>query len=160
MVSTHAVRGEVKVYPECDSARMFASLKRLFYDSGGKNEVALEAMRASGKMVLLKIKQVDSPEQARGLIGKPLFFDRDDVKLEKGRYYIDDLIGCAVVDADSKKVYGEVSQVSFNGKHDVYHVSAASGITRYIPAAADFIASVDTKLKIIQVRPIPGMLED
>lgn len=162
VVATHGVRGEVKVYPDCDSSKMFVSFPKLFYDAGGEHEVDVESKRVFGRMVLLKISRLDTVEAVRKLINKSLFFDRNDVKLEKGRHFIQDLLRCRVVDADSGKDYGEIADVTSNGAHDVYHISMNSGELRFLPVVPEFVVDIDANdgRKTIKVRPIPGMLED
>jgi len=160
IVGVHGLKGELKVYPHCDSVKAFISLPKLFYDREGKKEVAVERKRDTGKLALLKINGLDTVEEARKLIDKLLFFDRSDMKLLEGAHFIIDLLGSAIIDADSERVYGELVDVTSNGAHDVYHVEMAAGGRRFIPAAGDFIAGIDVDAGTIKVRPIPGMLED
>ena len=71
--------------------------------------------------VILKLQGVDTPEAAGRLVGKILYIDRDQVELEEGTYFVADLIGLKVVDADDpEKVYGTLTQVSSTGANDVY----------------------------------------
>ncbi len=160
VVTTHGIRGEVKVYPYCDSAEMFLSFETLFFDALGKNSIKVERARAHGNMVILKFEDVDTVEDARKFIEKLLYFDRNDVVLEEGAHFIDDLIGSTVKDAETGTVYGILADVTSNGAHDVYHIKMSSGDLRMMPAVEAFVRSVDPETKAILVCPIPGMLED
>ena len=159
IVATHGLRGELKVYPYCDSAKVFLSFPRLYFDNRGAREVAVEGKRLSGKLALLKIREVDAVEDARRYIDRLIFFDRTDVKFTEEVHYIVDLLGSAVVDAHSEKEYGRLVDVTSNGAHDVYHVQTAEGL-RFVPAVGEFVAAVDPGAKVIRIKPIPGMLED
>ena len=160
IVGVHGIRGELRVYPYCDSVKDLVALPRLFFDDEGTAEVGVESIRGTAKLALLKIRGYDTVEDARKLLDKLLYFDRADLKLPKGVFFITDLLGSSVVDADSKRVYGELVDVTSNGAHDVYHVQMAAGGRRFIPAVGEFIAGIDMKAGTIEVRPIPGMLED
>lgn len=159
-VSLHGVRGELKVYPYCDSAEMLADFDRLFLDANGKILLDIERIRAANNMVLVKLKGIDTVEEARKYIDKQLYFDRNDVVLEKGVHFIADLLGCRIEDEKTGIEYGELTDVTSNGAHDVYHVTMKSGLVRYIPVVPAFIGNIDIKTKTIKVNPIAGMLED
>ena len=45
-------------------------------------------------------------DAARALRGQVFYFDRNDATLPAGRWYVADLIGCEVRDADTGKAYG------------------------------------------------------
>ena len=50
------------------------------------------------------------PRGPRALRGQVFYFDRNDATLPAGRWYVADLIGCEVRDADTGKVYGVAMQ--------------------------------------------------
>ena len=109
IVSVHALKGEVKVEPWCDSPDFLAEFDELFLDG---EWVEVERARVQKNMVILKLRGVDTPEAAGKLVGKILYLDRDQVELEEGTYFVADLIGLKVVDADDpEKVYGTLTQV-------------------------------------------------
>ena len=54
--------------------------------------------------------------------------------LEEGEYFIQDLIGLTVVDADTGEEYGTLSDVSQTGANDVYHISKPGKSEKLIPA--------------------------
>ena len=159
-VSLHGVRGELKIYPYCDSAEMLVAFEHLYIDPNGKQKINYSRLRAANGMVIIKIVDVDSVEAARKYIDRQLYFNRDDVELEEGAYFIADLLGCHIVDAVTSEEYGKLSEVTSNGAHDIYHVRFDDGSVRYIPVVKDFIETIDLENRVILVKPIPGMLED
>ena len=109
------------------------------------------------RFVIAEIAGIDSIEKAESLKGKTVFADRSDIPLEEGSFFIADLIGLDVYDADTGVRYGTVSEVFNAGASDIYTVSTDSG-ERMIPAVPEFIVSVDLE-KGIAVRPIGGMFD-
>lgn len=159
IVGTHGVRGEMRVQPWCDDPKFLTKFKKLYLDNSGKDSLAVISSRAHGNIVLLKVKGVESIEEAERLRGNVLYIDRDDVRLEKGRYFITDLIGCAVTDADSGESLGEISDVSATGANDVWHIKR--GEREYlIPAIPDVIISVDIDAGQAVIRPLKGIFDD
>ena len=155
IVSVHALKGEVKVEPWCDSPDFLAEFDELFLD--GK-WVEVERARVQKNMVIMKLRGTDTPEAAGKLVGKVLYLDRDQVELEEGTYFIADLIGLKVVDADDPdKVYGTLTQVSATGANDVYHILFPDGKTYYIPAIPQVVIETDIEGGVMKIRPLEGL---
>ena len=86
---------------------------------------------------------------------------RDQVELEEGTYFITDLIGMQVIDADDPThVYGVLTEVSNTGANDIYHVKFPDGKTRYVPAIPQVIDAVDVEGKVMTIRPLEGLFDD
>ena len=65
-------------------------------------------------------------------------------QLAPGDYFIEDLIGLRVVDADDPSVeYGVVEDVSSTGANDVYHIAREGQDPVLIPAIKQVVAGVD-----------------
>ncbi|MBR2406265.1 MAG: 16S rRNA processing protein RimM [Clostridia bacterium] len=158
IVGTHGVRGEVRVYPECDSPEVLAGLKKLYFDNGAR-AVRIKA-RAHKNMALIKLEGVDTVEAAAALRGQMLYLDRHDLKLPRGTYFIADLIGLSVVDDDNGTVYGECTDVSQTGSNDVYHLRTPEGREVLIPAIPEVIRKVDVDGGVIRIFPMLGLFDD
>ena len=158
IVGTHGVRGEVRVQPWCDSPEQFATFKKLYWDKEGKQPVKLRA-RPHKNIALALLEGIDTVEAAQVLRGKMLYVDRKDIKLPKGHYLVQDLIGLTIVDADTGVTYGTLTDVSQTGANAVYHMQTERGEV-LIPAIPDVIIEVDTKGDILRLRPMKGLLDD
>lgn len=159
IVTVFGIKGEVKAEPWCDSPDFLAGFDRLFAD-GGKTPFEIERARVHKNMVIMKIKGFDSANDAEKLRGTVLFMDREDVELEEGSYFIQDLIGLEVSDADSGKVYGKITEVSQTGANDVYHVkSADDGKMYYVPAIGQVVVSTDLENGVMKIRPLDGLFD-
>ena len=158
IVGTHGVRGEVRVQPWCDSPQQFATFKKLYWDAAGKQPVKVKG-RPHKNIALVTLEGVDTVEAAQVLRGKMLYVDRRDLKLPKGHYLVQDLIGLTVVDADSGETYGTLTDVSQTGANAVYHMATEKGEV-LIPAIPDVIIEIDLKKDILRLRPMKGLLDD
>ena len=158
IVGTHGVRGEVRVQPWCDSPQQFATFKKLYWDKEGKQPVKLKA-RPHKNIALALLEGVDTVEAAQVLRGKMLYVDRKDIKLPKGHYLVQDLIGITIVDADTGVTYGTLTDVSQTGANAVYHMQTEKGVV-LIPAIPDVVIDIDTKKDVLRLRPMKGLLDD
>ncbi len=158
IVGTHGVRGELRVEPWCDSAAFLAGFKTLYWDNGA-TPVKVLASRVHKSLVLMKLEGVESATQGDLLRGKVLYLARKDAKLPEGRYFIQDLIGMEVQDADTGKVYGTLREVFQTGANDVYRIQGENGKEFLFPAVDEMIAETDLEAGTIKVRPIPGIFD-
>ena len=69
------------------------------------------SVRPQKNLAIIKLKGIDTIEQAEEIKGKILYCNRDDATIDEEVNYIADLIGCRVVDVDSGKEYGKVVDV-------------------------------------------------
>ncbi len=160
IVGTHGVRGEVRVRPECDSPEQFSTLRTIYFDSDGKRAVRMKA-RPHKTIALAKLEGVDTVEAAAALRGTMLYLNRRDLKLEKGRYFICDLIGTQIVDYDTGALYGTCSDVSHTGgANDVYHLTTPVGKEVLIPVIPDIVKEVDLENNCIRITPMLGLFDD
>lgn len=159
IVTTHGVAGEVRVYPWCDGPDFLLGFDTLYLDKG-KQPVRVENARVHKNIVILKLAGVDTMDDALLLRNKVLYIDRDDVELAEGEYFVQDLIGLVVLDADTGREYGVLTEVSQTGANDVYHVRRADGPERLIPAIPDVIVQTDIDGGRMLIRPLKGLFED
>lgn len=156
IVTTHGIHGEVKIMPYTDTPELLCEFDRLFM---GKNhtEIIIERSRAFKNMVIAKIKGTDTPEDAEKLRNKILFMHRDDLELDENTYFIQDLIGIEVKDADSGVVYGKIADVMQTGANDVYVIQ---GDREYlVPAIPDVVISTDIDNNIMLIKPLKGLFD-
>ena len=135
IVNVHALRGEVKVMPWCDSAEFLCSFERLFLDHG-RQELEIEKLR-----------------------NKVLYIWREDVELDDDAYFIQDLIGIEVYDADSGRFYGTLNDVMQTGANDVYSIKNENH-EYLVPAIPDVIIQTDIENNIMKIRPLDGLFDD
>ena len=159
IINTHGVKGVVKVENRCDTPKILASLKKVFFEKAGNYEMR-KVISASvmGGSVLMTLEGVNDMDSAMLLKNTLIYADREDIPLAEGAYFLADLCGLDVVDAESGKKYGTLREVINRGASDIYVVETPEG-ERMMPAVSEFVKKIDID-DAIYVTPIPGMLEE
>lgn len=158
ITSVHGLHGEVKVIPWCDSGAFLCSFDSLYLDHGNRSIRILRA-REQKNMVIMELEGCDTREKAEAMRGTVLYMNREDVELDEGVYFIEDLIGLQVYDGDTDKLYGEIREVLQNGANDVYVIRG--GDREYlIPAIPDVVLETDIDSGIMRIRPLKGLFDD
>ena len=155
IVTTHGVKGEVRLDAWCDSPEFLLGIKTFYL---GDSPLKVQFSRVHKNRLNIKFEGYNSIDDVQPLIGKVLYINKTDKRLEKGVYFVADLIGTAVEDSETGEVYGEISDVLQTGANDVYEI-VKNEKTYYIPAIKDVIISVDTDMKKMVIKPIAGMFE-
>ena len=151
IVTTHGVRGEVKVLPWADSPEFLLDFNRVMI---GAKEYKVQQCRVQKSCNLIKLAGVDSMEDAQLLRGKILQVYREDAP--KGLIFAAELVGIQVY-ADGALI-GQLTEVLDYPGNKVYVVK---GEYEYmIPAVKAYILSTDLDENRMEVRLIEGMRND
>ena len=151
IVTTHGVRGEVKVLCWLDDPEMLCEFDRCRID--GKN-YEMEQVRVQKTCNLVKLSGVDTMEAGQALRGKVLELYREDIDDEV--IFAAELIGVEVF-TEGKSI-GKITEVLDYPGNSVYVVK---GKYEYmIPAVKHFILSTDLEKNEMQVKLIEGMRND
>lgn len=158
IVGTHGIKGEVRIDPWCDSPEFLCDFKRLYLDENGRGFIDVKS-RPHKNIVLCKIKGVETVEDAERLRGKVVYIDRNDISLEEGANFVQDLIGLEVRDVDTNKVYGKISDVLYTGANDVYEITN-NGKKYLAPVIDDVVKKIDVDSGFVLIRPLKGIFDD
>ena len=151
IVSTHGVRGEMKVLPWSDGPDFLLDFSRVRING---QVYSVESCRIQKTCNLLKVKGIETMEQAQALRGKAVEVFREDAPA--GMIFVAELIGMDVM-AEGKSI-GAVADVLDYPGNKVYVVK---GEHEYmIPAVSQFIEDIDMDTGVIKVRLIEGMRTD
>lgn len=151
IVTTHGVRGEVKVLSWLDSPEMLCEFGRCRIE--GK-EYAMDAVRVQKTCNLVKLRGVDTMEDAQKLRGKTMELYREDISDEL--IFASELVDVEVY-ADGACI-GKIKEVLDYPGNSVYVVQ---GEREYlIPAVKEFILSTDLERNQMQVKLLKGMASD
>lgn len=154
------LRGEAKVDVFSNDPARFLELQRVWVPAskGALTVLEIEAVRIHKGRALVKFAGFESPEALQPLLGRELRIPAEDRQpLAEGEYYIADLLGLTVRLPDGT-VLGQLSAVIETGANDVYEVQA-SDRSWYLPATAEVVARVDLDARIMDITPLPGLLE-
>ena len=150
IVTTHGVRGEVKVLTWLDAPEMLCEFDRCRID--GK-EYIIESCRVQKTCNLLKLQGIDTMEAAQAMRGKVIQLYRDDISDEV--IFGDELVGVEVF-SEGKKI-GVITEVLDYPGNSVYVINKGEYM---IPAVKEFILSTDIDKNEMQVKLIEGMRND
>ena len=151
IVSTHGVKGEVKVLPWVDGPDILCEFDRCRIS--GK-EYKIQQCRVQKTCNLVKLEGIDTMEEAQAMRGRILELYREDIDDEV--IFAAELIGVEVY-AEGENIGKIVDVLDYPG-NSVYVVK---GKHEYmIPAVSAFILSTDLKENRMQVRLIEGMRSD
>lgn len=159
LVNTHGVRGELCLEPWADSPEFLQNVKRFWFDEG-KTDAGLLASRVHKGRLLVTLREVDSAEKADALRGKVLYLNREDVTLEPGAFFLQDLLGLRAVDGNTGKEYGILREVFPTGANDVYRIVDEKGKEYLFPAVPHMVKRIAPEEGLIELLPIPGIFEE
>ncbi len=159
IVAVQGLKGEVRVEAWCDSKEFLCEFDTLYFDKGA---TPVEIVRAHPhkNIVLMKIKGTDTVEQAQLLRNKILYMDREDVELDEGCYFVQDLVGLSVFDVDDGTEYGKIVEVSETGANDVYHIKDKTGVIRLIPAIPDVVIETNITEGKMLIHKLEGLFDE
>lgn len=143
-LKAHGIRGDIKVASYMDTPNSFCVLKRLIID-GKPYEV--ENARVLGGFPLIKLKNIDTMNDAENFREKEIFVARSDMpELEENVFYVDDLIGSTII--LEGKALGKLTEINQYPSSDVYVISAKNKKITF-PAAGGAVERVDAAEKKI-----------
>ena len=151
IVTTHGVKGEVKVMPWVDGPEILCEFDRCRI--AGK-EYEIVSCRIQKSCNLVKLSGVDTMEAAQAMRGKVIELYREDIDDEV--IFAAELIGVEVY-ADGT-LLGKITDVLDYPGNSVYVVTSAHEYM--IPAVKQFILSTDVDKNEMQVKLIEGMRSD
>ena len=159
IVNTFGIKGEVKVTPFTNDMKRFDDLKKVYVTSRKDSKLyKVENVRFHKNMVLLKLENINNPEDAEMLKNAYLEIDREDaIPLEEGTYFIADLIGLEVY-SDEGNLLGKVEDIYNTGSNDIYVVKDELGKQILLPGIKEVIKNVDLDGEKITVHLIPGLI--
>ena len=151
IVTTHGVKGEVKVLPWMDSPDILCEFDRCRI---GGVEYTIESCRIQKTCNLVKLSGIDTMEAAQAMRGKTVELYREDIDDEV--IFAAELIDMKVL-CDGTELGKIVDVLDYPG-NSVYVVR---GKHEYmIPAVKQFILSTDLENNVMQVKIIEGMRSD
>ena len=82
------------------------------------------------------------------------------MRLPKGTWFLQDLLGLTVLDVDTGKEYGKLTDILKTGGNDVYQVTSPEGKTYLVPSIPQVVLERDPEGGVVKIRPIKGIFDD
>ena len=155
ITNVHGIMGEVRVQPWADSPEFLCQFKTLYVDEAHW-PIEVERARVHKNMVILKLHGVTDVPSALAMRNAILYIDRKDVHLPEGAFFLADIYGLEVRDAQSGQVLGKVADVLTLPANNVYVVRGGEQ-ELMIPAVPQFIAETNPEGGYLRVNLIEGL---
>ena len=122
-------------------------------------DLNVESVKFFKNMVILKFKEYNNINDIECYKGKDILVSRDNaVKLEKGEYYIADILGAKVILEDGSE-FGVLEDVMQTGANDVYVVKTLDNKEVLLPKIDECVKKLDIENKIVTVHIMKGLLD-
>ena len=155
ITAPQGIKGEVRVYPYTDKPTRFSEIEAVLLNG---RRCRIEKARYMKNMAILKLEGIDDRNAAETMRNRELLLPREELwKQPEYTYFVDDLVGCAVVSEDGAPV-GTLKTIHSRPAQDLYEIERADGSSFLLPAVKEFIKDVKTDEKIIVIHLIDGLL--
>ncbi len=155
VTNVHGLMGEVRVQPWADSPDFLCKFKTLYVDKAHW-PIEVERARVHKNMVIIKFKGVTDVPSALAMRNAILYIDRADAKLPEGSFFLADIYGLEVRDAQSGEVLGKIADVLTLPANNVYVVKGGAR-ELMIPAVPQFIAETNLEEGFVRVNMMEGL---
>lgn len=156
IVSTHGVRGELKVLPWTNQPQHLLEFSRFYLADG--SQLTVTGSRIHKNMLLLTVEGISTLEEARNYRGQILSLNREDDPDDAP--YLVDFIGVRVTDQDTGQDYGVITEVIQTGANDVYVLLDDENVERLIPDIPQVVLETDLDAQTMKIRPLKGLFDD
>lgn len=155
ITNVHGLMGEVRVQPWADSPQFLCGFKTLYVDKTHW-PIQVERARVHKNMVILKLEGVTDVNGALAMRNAVLSIRREDAGLPEGSFFLADLMGMEVREADSGAVLGKIADVLTLPANNVYVVRGGEREIM-IPAVDEFVTEVNLDGDYMRVRLMEGL---
>lgn len=143
ITKAQGIKGEVKLLCYVDDAQMLKTVKTVYV---GQNSYKVLKCRPDGNFCYLLLDGIADRNAAESMREWTVYADKENVQLDEGRYFIEDLIGCNVVLSNGNAV-GSVVDILQYGAADVYVCQGVRNVS--FPFLKDLVLSVDVQRQLI-----------
>ena len=159
IVTTHGLNGWLKLNPfNLKTAALVTGVDITLDKAGQRSVHRLEASHPHRNQMLIKLKSVDSIDNAACFVGSTLLIAETALEtLEAGQFYHYQVIGFEVFGVNGERI-GIVSSTLSTPGGELYVVQG-TGKEHLIPAVKEFIDKVDFTTARIIINPPDGLLD-
>jgi len=160
VIKPHGIKGEIKIYPYSGQPEIFLGYKEIIFSDNKKYDslvsFKVEKSRVQGKIVVVKLVEISTRNNAQELVGQNVLIRRDQLpQLNENEFYLCDLLGKTAVTQECGAI-GEIISIMNTGAHDVL-VIRNHDKEYLIPVCKEFFVNHDQDRVFLKV--IPGLLE-
>jgi 16S rRNA processing protein RimM len=159
IVATHGLFGWLKLNPFNPDTTALKPGAAVFIERSGKRmALLLEASNPHKRQLLIKLREVDSIDEAASYVGTTLSVSESALEmLAPGQYYHYQVMGFEVFTISGKRV-GVVQSTMATAAGELYVVQSGRK-EHLIPAVKEIIDKIDFASRTITINPPAGLLE-
>ncbi len=137
IVNTHGIKGELRILSDFRHKDKVFKVGMKFYVGKEKEEFTVNSYRFHKIFDMVTFKGFNNINEVLYLKGRPVYINKEDLVLDNGEVYIEDLIGYDVIIGE--KVLGKVTGVMYNSKaNDILKVGDT-----LVPYVKDLIIKIE-----------------
>jgi len=152
IVNTFGNRGEVRLQPWADSPGFLIGFDHFYIDG---SPIKVLSAKVHKGCVIATLEGVDDIDAAIRLKNKIIKVKKEDVHLEKDRFFVADLIGLNAINSETGESLGSVIEILTLPSNNVYVIKGDREIL--VPAVPEFIIETNLKDGYIKLRLIEGL---
>jgi len=156
--AAQGLKGEVRLHSFTEEKAAITAYGPLEDETG--HVIEIEALRATPKALIARVKGVTTREGAEALTGTKLYIPRSRLpEREEEEWYHAELIGLAALDRDGVTI-GTVVAIQNFGAGDLLELAPANGgPTVLIPFTRETVPEIDVEGERLTLVPPAGLLE-
>ncbi len=161
IVSTHALKGEIKIYSTTDfrDERYKIGNKLYINKDNDMIEVTVKSHRRHKEYDLLSFEGYEDINRVLPFVKSKIYVNENDLtELSEDEFYYHELFDCEVYHGND--YIGKITDVVNYGASDILVIHNENGKEIMIPFVDDFIKDVDIKNKRINIDVIEGLLNN
>lgn len=155
ITNVHGLSGEVKVEPWADSPDFLQKFKTL-YIGNGYIPMDVQGARTHKKMSIVKFKDLTDVNSAMTIRGLVVYVKRADAPLPEGHFFLADVIGLEVRDAQTDAVLGKIADILYLPAHNIYVVRGGEREI-LVPAVPAFAVETNVDAGFMRVNMMDGL---
>lgn len=153
ILTTHGIKGEVKIKIETDDISRF-NKGNILYIENEKTPITIDNFRPFKNMGLLMFNNINNINDVLQYVGKSIYVDVD--KDDDDSIYLDDLIGLKVIDKGNE--IGEVVDILEVPQGQIIIIKHQSGKTSLVPNVDEFVKEINLEDNTLIIESIEGLL--
>jgi 16S rRNA processing protein RimM len=161
IIGTCGLHGEIKVFSttEFGDVRYQKNKSVQVFDEKEQKRTSyrVRLYRRNGKIDHISFHEINSVEEAEGLIGCYIQIEKKQCTLPDGFFHYDDLQKCQVVD-EKGDLIGVVTAIEEYTTQKTLRIKRNNGPDILVPFVDVFIKHINTNEKIIKIHVIEGLL--
>lgn len=160
ILSTHGLKGEVKVSPLVSSFELLFQTKKFYLSPNSSEELVVESVKKGPgfNVLIFKFKDVDY-ETAKSLVNQKLYLSLEELPEPlEDEFYYHQIEGFCIKDPFGK-IWGKVKEVMPMGEYDLLLIKTPEGFEFYVPMVEEYVVEMDFSSRTIIVQNLEGLVE-